>query len=179
MKNKYVFLGILSLVLFCIVGCKQNKTEPVVETHQSDSKELRSVLINGDSIHYIDVGKGEPVVLVHGSIGDYTSWAFQVDTFATKHRVIAYSRRYATPNNQNYPDSADFSVVPHAKDLATLIKTLNLGSVHLVGHSWGAFTALKTTIDHPELVKSLTLGEPPVQSLIKNTKLGDSLLNNL
>ena len=177
MKNKFFFL-ILS-VLFLTVTCKQNKSEPVVETTQSDSEELQSVLINGDSIHYIDVGKGEPVVFVHGGLGNYESWAFQVDTFATKHRVIAYSRRYAYPNNQNYSDSVDYSVVPHAKDLATLIKILNLGPVHLVGHSWGAFTALKATIDHPELVQSLTLGEPPVHSLIENTKIGDSLLANL
>jgi len=178
MKNKSFFLSII-LVLFCLIACKQNKSESVLETDKNNSKELQSVFINGDSIHYTDFGKGEPVVFVHGSLGDYRSWGAQVDTFSMHHRVIAYSRRYAQPNKQIFNDSADYSVLPHAKDLAALIKSLNIGPVHLVGHSWGAFTALKATIDHPELVKSLVVGEPPVHSLISNTRVGDSLLNDL
>jgi pimeloyl-ACP methyl ester carboxylesterase len=55
---------------------------------------------------------------------------------------------------------------------------LNLGPVHLVGHSYGAFTALLTTIDHPDLVRSLTLGEAPVISLLQNVPGGDTILNN-
>ena len=85
----------------------------------------------------------------------------QMDTFSKNHRVIAYSRRYAYPNKQVINDSADYTVTPHAKELAEFIKALNLEQVHLVGHSYGAFTALLATIDHPELVRSLTLGEPP------------------
>ena len=34
---------------------------------------MKSIFINGDSIHYIDIGKGGPVVLVHGGVGDYTA----------------------------------------------------------------------------------------------------------
>jgi len=178
MKNNV--LVIIGVVLLCfIIACKKDvKTKPI-KTVALETPKLQAVYINGDSIHYTDFGTGEPVIFVHGSLGDYTSWGAQVDTFATQHRVIAYSRRYAQPNRQVFNDSADYSVVPHAKDLAALIKALNLEPVHLVGHSWGAYTALKTTLDHPELVKSLVLGEPPVHSLIRNTRFGDSILNAL
>ena len=101
-----------------------------------------------------------------------------MDSFAKNHRVIAYSRRYAYPNKQIISDSADYSVIPHAKDLAEFIKALKLEPVHLVGHSYGAFTALLTTMDHPELVRSLTLGEPPVMPLLENVPGGDTILNN-
>ena len=124
--------------------------------------ELKTVYINGDSINYIDVGKGEPVVFVHGTLGDYRAWAAQMDAFAKNHRVIAYSRRFAYPNKQVINDSADYSVTAHAKDLAQFIKMLDLEPVHLVGHSYGAFTSLLTALEHPELLRSLTLGEPPV-----------------
>jgi pimeloyl-ACP methyl ester carboxylesterase len=75
-------------------------------------------------------------------------------------------------------DSADYSAMAHAKDLAEFIKALNLEPVHLVGHSYGALTALLTTIDHPELVRSLMLGEPPVMSLLNTVPGGDTILNN-
>ncbi len=102
-----------------------------------------------------------------------------MDTFAKNHRVIAYSRRFAYPDKQMMNDSADYTVDPHAKDLAEFIKTLNLDPVHLVGHSYGAFTSLLTTIEHPELVRSLTLGEPPVMSLLQNVSGGDTIINNI
>lgn len=47
-----------------------------------------------------------------------------------------------------------------------------------MGHSYGAFTALLTTLNHPELIRSLTLGEPPVMSLLQDVPGGDTIRNN-
>lgn len=177
---KYQASFLLLLVMLCFsVACKKETKTSTLPHNTSETPKLKAVFINGDSLHYTDFGTGEPVIFVHGSLGNYTSWSAQVDTFATQYRVIAYSRRYHHPNKTVYIDTVDYSAAIHAKDLATLIKTLDLGPIHLVGHSWGAYTALKTTIDNPELVKTLTLGEPPVHALIENTKLGDSLIANL
>jgi len=132
----------------------------------STEPEVKRIFINGDSIHYIDMGKGDPVVFVHGALGDYRTWRAQVDNFAEKHRVIAYSRRYAWPNQQTMIDSSKHAFASHANDLAEFLKKLNLEPVHLVGHSSGAYIALLVAIDHPELVRSLMLGEPPIMSLL-------------
>jgi pimeloyl-ACP methyl ester carboxylesterase len=132
----------------------------------SSEPEVKSIFINGDSIHYIDIGKGDPVVFVHGALGDYRTWRAQVESFANNYRVIAYSRRYAWPNQQTIIDSSKHAFTSHAKDLAEFLKKLNLEPAHLVGHSSGAYITLLAAIDHPELVRSLTLGEPPVMSLL-------------
>lgn len=163
-------------MLFCLCAWGNRNSNKSKQDLDHAIAELKTVFINGDSISYKDIGKGEPLVLVHGSIGDYRAWENQLDTFATKYRVIAYSRRYAWPNDNPLSDTLDYSAGRHAKDLAQLIKTLNLGPAHLVGHSWGGYTVLKTAIDHPELVKSMVLGEPPVQALIAGSKEGDSLI---
>ena len=172
--------ALVPLIVVCIaVGCSNDpvKTEAGSTNSQAPAPEIKSVFVNGDSLHYIDTGKGEPVVFVHGTLDDYSVWQMELDTFAKTHRVIAYSRRYAYPNKQVINDSADYSVSIHAKDLAELIRSLDLGPVHLVGHSYGAYTALMTTIEHPDLVKSLVLGEPPVMPLLKNVPGGDTILN--
>ena len=173
MKHIIFPAGIL-LVCFYLVSCSSSSTSTSGGT--ASSPQLKSIFINGDSLHYIDVGKGDPVVLVHGSLGDYRTWGKQMDTFSSKYRVIAYSRSYAYPNNKNVSDSADFSITPHTKDLNELLKALNLGPVHLIGHSYGGFTALLTTMAHPELVKTLTLGEPPVMPLLMNLPGGDTII---
>ncbi len=176
MKKNLFSICILVLMLFCLCACGTHNSNSLKQDVDHAITALKTVFINGDSISYMDLGKGEPLVLVHGSIGDYRVWENQIDTFATKYRVIAYSRRYAWPNAKPLSDTLDYSAGRHAKDLAQLIKTLNLGRAHLVGHSWGGYTVLKTAIDHPELVKSMVLGEPPVQALIAGSKEGDSLI---
>ena len=75
-------------------------------------------------------------------------------------------------------DSANLTVVAHSKDLSEFLMALNLGKAHLVGHSFGANTALLTAIAHPELVHSLTLGEAIVPSLVLNVPGGDTMMNN-
>ena len=172
------FFSLSYLLLFYLCSCNSTNTGTATQNKTHGTYEVKRVFINGDSIHYVDIGKGAPVVFVHGSLGDYRTWGGQLDTFAKNYRVIAYSRRYAYPNNKSVSDSADYSVTPHTQDLNEFLRTLNAGPVHLVGHSYGAFTALLTAMDHPEFVQSLTLGEPPVMSLLQNVRGGDTLINN-
>jgi len=176
MKKNFFTLSFL-LLLFCLGSCNSD-TGKAKQSEISAAVEVKSIFINGDSIHYIDIGKGDPVVFVHGTLGDYRTWAAQIDEFAKNHRVIAYSRRYAYPNKQIINDSADYTVTPHSSDLAEFLKLLHPGLVHLVGHSYGAYTALLTTVNHPELVRSLTLGEPPVMPLLAHVPSGDTMLNS-
>ena len=178
MKNQANAIAFSAVLAFILFACNNNSQNTETQAAQPTTPEIKSVFINGDSLHYIDIGKGEPVIFVHGTLDDYRLWYMQMDTFAKNHRVIAYSRRYAYPNRQVSNDSADYSPAIHAKDLAGFIQSLGLGPVHLVGHSYGAYTALLTTMEHPELVKTLMLGEPPVMPLLQNVPGGDTIINN-
>lgn len=139
-----------------------------VNTLKKSERKLKSLDLDNYKINYIDIGEGEPILFVHGAISDYRVWEAQMDAFSEKYRVIALSRRYAFPNDQTLMDSNDYSVKAHAKDLQNILKKLNLGPVHLVGHSYGGFTSLVATLENPDLVKSLILLEPPVSSLLEN-----------
>src|SRR5262249_57130616 len=74
--------------------------------------------------------------------------------------AAAYSRRYNYPNTNKLRPK--HSAVIEAEDLAAFIKKLDLGKVHVVGHSYGGYAALFLAVKHPELVRTLTLAEPPV-----------------
>jgi pimeloyl-ACP methyl ester carboxylesterase len=101
---------------------------------------------------------------VHGSLSDCTYWQGQLPPFAQKYHPLAYSRRYDWPN-QN-PAIKGYSAIVDADDLASLIANLETGAAHIVGHSYGALAALFLAVRHPELVKTLTLAEPPAMSLL-------------
>lgn len=121
---------------------------------------------DGISLHYVDQGKGTPVIFVHGSLSDGGYWADQIPAFAKHYRAIAYSRRYNDPNDN--PTRAEYSAVVDAEDLSVLINTLHLGKVVVVGHSYGALTALFLAVKHPEVVSALVLAEPPAVSLLEH-----------
>ncbi len=126
---------------------------------------LQRVMVNGVSLAYRQVGTGEPVVLVHGGLSDLRTWAAQLDPLGARCRVIAYSRRYARPNEAIVPGAADPMPV-HVEDLVALLHTLRAAPAHLVGNSWGAFICLLTAIEHPDVVRSLVLEEPPLLPLV-------------
>ena len=172
MKTTFFFRAML-LFLFCFCLNKQGSGHTSNPDTTSINPKVKAVFVNGDSIHYIDIGKGVPVIFIHGALGDYRGFKGQRDVFSKNHRVIVYSRRYAFPDHQPIADSLNYTITPHVNDLVGLIKALNLGTVHLIGHSFGAVVALQVTMDHPELVRSVTLGEPPYRSL-----MADSIWNN-
>jgi pimeloyl-ACP methyl ester carboxylesterase len=126
---------------------------------------MKTIQINNYPFSYIDDGVGSPVIFIHGSISDYRTWENQMEPFAKQFHVIAYSRRYHYPNN-SVEDYSDYTYPQHAKDLAAFIKALDVGTVNLIGSSYGAYVALLTAINNPDLVKTLVLGEPPVIPLL-------------
>jgi non-heme chloroperoxidase len=135
---------------------------------------LRAAQVTGTTLTYRLIGdSGTPVVFVHGSLGDLRDWDAQVAAFAQTHRVLVYSRRYHPPNPpQN--DAQTYSPMLHADDLAALLLQLDLAPAHIVGSSYGAYTALVLALEHPELVRSVVLGEPPIMPLLNRTPEGDA-----
>ena len=133
--------------------------------------EPTKIIVNGVELHYISAGAGEPVILLHGGQGDYRSWEPQMAALSRYYRVISYSRRYNFPNH-NPQTATNHSVLVEAADLAALIKALHLKHANLVGTSMGAATALTLAIEHPNMVRSLVLAEPPLLAWAKHFQNG-------
>jgi len=122
-------------------------------------------LPSGVTLHLMEEGRGPTVIFVHGSTSDYTYWEQQIGAFAQRYHVVAYSRRYNFPNDN--PPVSGYSAVMDADDLAQLIQSLGHAPVFVIGHSYGALTALFLAARHPELLRAAVLAEPPVISLLR------------
>jgi pimeloyl-ACP methyl ester carboxylesterase len=119
----------------------------------------------GVRLHYVERGAGEPVVFVHGSLSDLGYWKDQLGPFAAAGRnAFAYSRRYNWPNHN--PARPGYSAIIDGEDLARLIEVRGIGPAHVVGHSYGALTGLFLASQRPDLIRTLTLAEPPAVSLL-------------
>jgi len=135
------------------------------------------IIVNGVELHYISVGAGEPVVLLHGGQGDYRSWEPQIAALSRYYHVISYSRRYNFPN-QNPQTATNHSALVEAADLAALLKALRLKKANLVGTSMGAATALTLALQHPGMVRSLVLAEPPLLAWARHFPDGPRLYDD-
>ena len=128
----------------------------------------------GVKLYYEEQGVGPPVVFVHGTVCDCRAWFAQTDALSSDFRTISYSRRYARPNDRK-GDVLDSTVQNNSADLEALIKGLNLDKVHLVGHSYGGFIAAYFATKHSELLRSLTLVNAAVFTvLVSGTGAGAS-----
>jgi len=140
---------------------------------------LQNVDVGQVKLAYVEAGEGEPVVFVHGIPTDYRAWAGQIGPFSSKYHVISYSRRLAQPN-RNEMDYAKSTIENNSSDLVELIQHLGFSSVHLVGHSYGGFAAAYCASTNPGLIRTLTLIEPAVSTmLLKNLKSKSEFLGLL
>jgi non-heme chloroperoxidase len=175
--GKNIVVGLLGLVTATAAWGADagDRTAEKGEVVMSSSRSPERVEVEGTELHYYSQGSGPPVVLVHGSLADYTYWeeAAQVTPLAEHHRVIAYSRRYNHPN-RNEPGNAHSPMV-EARDLRGLLDELGTGPVHLVGHSYGAYTALTFALENPEKVRSLVLAEPPILPWLPDIDGGEGI----
>jgi non-heme chloroperoxidase len=130
-------------------------------------------------LHYIEQGGEDSqhpaIIFIHGSLDDYRCWQFQIDSFSNKYRTISYSRRFAYPNKWVGNVVTDNTIVDNAKDLAELIRKLDLAPAHLVGASYGAFITLYCASKNPELAKTMVLNEPPILSFLARSPLKDDV----
>jgi non-heme chloroperoxidase len=150
--------------------------EARLDAQQEDSSGFapKLVRVRGADMSYFDLGSGDPVIFVHGSLGDLETFKPQFEAFAAQDRVVAYSRRFHPPNPLPAGDSI-YSAAQHAADLAGLIDELRLTNPRIVSLSYGAYTAVLLALGHPDRIRALVLAEPPLLPLLKTVPGGDSL----
>jgi esterase len=124
---------------------------------------MQTLSVNGYDMAYLDVGKGTanspPLVLVHGTLGDFRTWNAVLGPLSKKHRVIAPSLRRFFPEHWDGIGN-DYLMAQHTADVIGFIEKLNASPVDLVGHSRGGHIGFRVAQARPDLLRKLILAEP-------------------
>ena len=113
---------------------------------------------NGVRIRYVDRGKGEPVVLLHGNGGSLQGWidAGVVAGLERDYRVIAFDARGHAKSGK--PHEAAAYGQQMGLDALRLMDHLGIERAHFVGYSMGASILGKLVTTHPQRFITLTMG---------------------
>ena len=118
---------------------------------------LQTIETERGAIAYRRAGDGPPLVCLHGIGSGSASWAAQLDGLADRFDVIAWD----TPG---YGGSAPLGAeAPAASDYAAALKALldalDIGRIHLLGHSLGGLVAAAFAAANPDRLLSVTLAD--------------------
>jgi pimeloyl-ACP methyl ester carboxylesterase len=108
--------------------------------------------VNGIEMYYATFGAGEPLILLHGGLGNADYWGNQVPELAKQFKVIvADSRGHGRSTRSVEPYSYDLM----ASDVVALMDHLKIDKASLVGWSDGGIIGLDIAIKHPERLDKL------------------------
>lgn len=117
----------------------------------------RFLQIDGVRLHYMEVGEGPVLVLLHGNgsmIEDFTSSGL-VAKAARDHQVIVFDRpgygHSTRPRGRIWDAEAQADLIRAALD------RIGVSEAVVLGHSWGASVAVALALKHPQMVRSLVL----------------------
>lgn len=119
------------------------------------------VEVAGQPIHYVDIGSGEPLMLLHGGgpgAGGLTNYSRNLEALGARYRVIV-------PDLPGYGGSSKEPIpgprfAAYADAMLGLLDGLGIAKAHVVGNSLGGGTAIKMALEAPQRLGKLILMGP-------------------
>lgn len=145
--------SLLTCIVFLIAHhAAQAELWEEVEHHFADS--------DGVKIHYVSVGKGPLVVMIHGFPDFWYSWRHQMSGLQSDFKVIAIDQRGYNKSDQ--PDgTAQYAMPLLVSDVAAVIADAGAEKATIVGHDWGGAVAWQFAFTHPEQTERLIVMNLP------------------
>jgi pimeloyl-ACP methyl ester carboxylesterase len=110
--------------------------------------------VNGVNYYYAVYGTGEPLLLLHGGLG-------QIEMFGPNLARLAQGRQVIGVDLQGHGRTSlgnrEFSLVDIGNDMAAVLKTLGYDKVDVLGYSMGGGVAFQFAAQHPQMVRRLAL----------------------
>src|SRR5256885_1647114 len=145
-----------SLAAPTMVHAAQEK--PVMQTVIPKPLKSGYAAVNGLNYYYAVYGKGEPLLLLHGGLG-------QIEMFGPNLTRLAQSRQVVGVDLQGHGRTVlgdrQLSLVDMGNDMAGVLKKLGYEQVDVLGYSMGGGVAFQFAAQHPEMVRRLALVSTP------------------
>ncbi|MEA2102002.1 MAG: alpha/beta hydrolase [Thermodesulfobacteriota bacterium] len=159
-KNHLIITGLVFFVLI-FSGCASNKVYTTQQVSQGTLKGLKDhshfVEVDSQRMHYIDIGEGEPMILIHGWFCSGSYWKREFPLLKGQYHIyapdmIGHGISYKPASHEPRLTTAN-----QAKWIIGFMDALGIDKAYIVGHSMGGEVASRVAIMAPQRVKKLVL----------------------
>jgi pimeloyl-ACP methyl ester carboxylesterase len=152
MKSFMFVHGPLSLLLFLSMtlwAFGQGSPDPISVTS-------RKVKISGVDVHFVEAGKGPPILFLHGLGGSWRDWSANLPALASTYRVMAMD--FPGFGESGKPE-VRYSIEWLADGVEDFLQEQGLDQLTLVGHSMGGVVALNLASRPESRVRNLVIAD--------------------
>jgi pimeloyl-ACP methyl ester carboxylesterase len=119
-------------------------------------------------VHYETLGRGRPVLLLHGWLGSWALWRNTIEILSKEFRVYALD---FFGFGESFDRNSNFSVNNFVDSVNQFMDRLGIVKAPLVGHSMGGTVSLAAAVRFPEKVVKVTVIGSPIQGSSLNLLL--------
>jgi pimeloyl-ACP methyl ester carboxylesterase len=132
---------------------------------------MPKILANGINFHFLQMGEGPDVVMLHGLSGNLAVWHLElVPLLRSDYRILTYDLR---GHGRSDMPPTGYTTRDMAEDLRSIMDGLGVPRAHLVGHSLGADIALHFALLYPDRVDKIVAIEAGIAALAHMRKRED------
>jgi pimeloyl-ACP methyl ester carboxylesterase len=113
---------------------------------------MSAVVIDSDLVHYEVLGRGKPVLFIHGWLGSWRYWLPSMEAISTKYRAYALDLWGFGDTDKSKPR---YQVFHYVELIDSFLNHLGITQTPIVGHALGASVALEYAIRYPERVNKI------------------------
>lgn len=109
-------------------------------------------------VHYETLGRGRPVLLLHGWLGSWALWRSSIEILSKEFKVYALD---FFGFGESFDRTANFTVDNYVQSVDQFMERLGIVKAPLIGHSMGGTVSLAAAVRYPEkIVKVTVIGSP-------------------
>ncbi|HUG35118.1 MAG TPA: alpha/beta hydrolase [Anaerolineales bacterium] len=132
---------------------------------------MSAILLDGSIVHYEVLGRGRPVIFLHGWVGSWRYWISAMQVASTSYRAYALDL-------WGYGDTAhiaaNYSLEQQASLINHFLNEMGIGKIALVGHGLGALVGMKFAVRFPHNVDRVMAVSCPLNYDSVNLRLRSS-----
>jgi len=126
---------------------------------------------NGVLIYYTTVGRGAPLLIVHGGPGASHDYLLPYVLPLARHNKLIFIDERGSGKSEKLEDVSKYTVENMADDVEAVRVALGLGKISLLGHSYGGVLALNYALRYQKNLTHLILGSTFASTTEINTAL--------